>query len=188
MTACFQGPQHPCTNPNCRLQCPTLISINTLDQSSIWIGYKHRRCLTCPSTSTPVTRTIIILSIVKLLGTITPFSLCLSLSLRSCVFLVPVTLRFTSIKGKKWLQRVSIPGKVTVDVIQRDRVLRVNNSKTSCLYHQDGRLTSPSGAGSITSITIPRPRTGLIRSRRRACLQDGRESNRPSMAFIMSSK
>lgn len=80
-----------------------------------------------------------------------------------------------------WLQ-------VTADAIRRDRVLEANSSRKSCLYRLDGRLTLRSVAGSITSITIPKPRIGRIRLRRKVYPQDGRESSRLNMEFIMSSE
>lgn len=76
----------------------------------------------------------------------------------------------------------------TADVIRRDRVLGVSSSKMSCLCRLDGRSTSRSVVESTISIITPRPRTGHIRSRRKACPRDGRESSLPNTAFIMLSE
>lgn len=73
MTAYFREPRHPCTIPSYHLQCHTLIWINMPDLSTIWIGSRHRRCLTCLSKSIPVTRTIITPFVVTMLGTRTIF-------------------------------------------------------------------------------------------------------------------
>jgi len=64
----------------------------------------------------------------------------------------------------------------------------MSSSRTSCLCRPDGRSTSRSVVENIISIIIPRLRTGRIRSRKRDCPQDGKESSLLSTAFIMSSE
>lgn len=186
MTACFREPRHPCIIPNCRPQCPTLISINMLDLNIIWTEFRHHRCLICLLRSIPVMKNTITPCIIKMLGTIKIFLVAFTL--------ISNNVTFYEIRGFIFsesiliLMRLDFWLQVTAGAIRRDRVLEANSSRKSCLYRLDGRLTLHSVAGSITSIIIPKLRIGRIRSRKRVYPQDGRESSRLNMGFIMSSE